>query len=126
MTDIPTEVSNFFLCMQAGRTGVDALMTLFAEGAVYEEPFTGTPRRHVGKDAIRKAMTEGANAPLKDTRIEINTAAVHKGEIHIAWTCHSPSLPGGHGSGLNRFEVRDGCIQSLITTLNEDGEGAAE
>lgn len=122
MTDIPTEVSNFFLCMQAGRTGVDALMNLFAEDAVYEEPFTGTQRRHVGRDAIRKAMTEGANAPLQDTRIEINTATVEGGEIHIAWTCHSPSLPGGRGSGLNRFVIEEGLIQSLITTL----DGAAE
>jgi len=122
MADIPTEVSNFFLCMQAGRTGVDALMNLFAEDAVYEEPFTGTPRRHVGRDAIRKAMTEGANVPLQDTRIEINTATVLNGEIHIAWTCHSPSLPGGQGSGLNRFAIEEGLIQSLITTL----DGAAE
>ncbi|WP_421726294.1 nuclear transport factor 2 family protein [Bauldia sp.] len=121
MTSVPIEVSNFFLAMQAGQVGADALAACFTSDAVYEEPFTGTPRRHEGKDAIMKAMALGWEMPMVDTRIRIDRAATVDGEVHIAWTCFSPSIPGGKGSGLNRYRIEDGLIESLITTLDERG-----
>lgn len=120
MTQVPIEVSNFFLAMQAGRTSVDAIAACFAEDAVYEEPFTGTARTHRGRDAVMKAMALGWEMPMVDTRIRIDNASTSDGEIHIEWTCFSPSLPGGKGQGLNRFNLKDGRIVRLITTLREE------
>ncbi|SPH16684.1 hypothetical protein DEA8626_00195 [Defluviimonas aquaemixtae] len=120
MTSVPVEVSNFFLAMQVGCAGGEALAALFDEIAVYEEPFSGTVRRHEGRAAIMAAMALGWEIPMVDTRIEIRHAETTGGEVHVAWTCHSPSLPGGKGSGLNRFTFRDGRIISLITTLEEE------
>ncbi len=123
MSDVPVEVSNFFLAMQAGRTSYDAIAACFAEDAVYEEPFTGTARTHKGRDAVMKAMALGWEMPMVDTRIRIDSAATADGEIHIEWTCFSPSLPGGKGHGLNRFSMEDGLIVSLITTLRDGDRG---
>jgi hypothetical protein len=119
MTDIPIEVSNFFLSMQAGRTSADAIAACFAEEAVYEEPFTGAARIHKGKQAVMAAMAMGWEMPMVDTRIRIDRASVTGDEVHIEWTCFSPSLPGGKGHGLNRFSIENGLIVSLITTLRE-------
>jgi len=119
MRDIPIEVSNFFLAMQAGETSTEAIAACFADDAVYEEPFTGTMRVHRGKPAVMKAMALGWEMPMVDTRIRIDRAAARDGEIHVEWTCFSPSLPGGKGHGLNRFSFANGLIVSLITTLRE-------
>ncbi len=123
MTGIPLEVSNFFLAMQAGKTSYDAIEACFGDGAIYEEPFTGEARRHEGKPAIMKAMALGWEMPMVETRIRIDSAAAVGDEVHVEWTCFSPSLPNGKGSGLNRFQIRDGLIVSLITTLKKE-EGA--
>lgn len=118
MTSVPIEVSNFFLAMQAGQVGAEALAACFADDAVYEEPFTGENRRHTGKDEIMRAMALGWEMPMVDTRIQIERAATVDGEVHIGWTCFSPSIPGGKGSGLNRYRIENGLIESLITTLD--------
>ncbi len=119
MSAVPLEISNFFLAMQAGKVGAAALEAHFAEGAVYEEPFTGEIRRHEGRAAIMKAMALGWEMPMVDTRISVDRVEVAGDEVQVAWTCRSPSIPGGQGSGLNRFVLKDGLIESLITTLNK-------
>jgi hypothetical protein len=123
MSSVPIEISNFFLAMQAGKPGAGALEACFANDAVYEEPFTGEMRRHAGKPEIMKAMALGWEMPMVDTRIRIDHVETDAGEIRIRWTCFSPSIPGGKGSGLNRYRMRDGLIESLVTTL--DGEDDA-
>lgn len=118
MTSVPLEISNFFLSMQAGEVGAEALMACFAENAVYEEPFTGTVRVHKGRAEIIKAMALGWEMPMVDTRISIDKVATVDNEILVEWTCRSPSIPGGQGSGMNRFVLHEGHITSLITTLS--------
>ncbi len=119
MTSVPVEISNFFLAMQAGRSGAEALEACFAPDAVYEEPFTGQTRTHAGRAAIMRAMALGWEMPMLDTRIELHQVHVDGAEVRVSWTCHSPSIPGGRGSGLNRFTFADGLITRLVTTLEE-------
>jgi len=119
MISVPLEISNFFLAMQAGAAGADALAACFAENAVYEEPFTGEMRRHEGRDAVMAAMAMGWDTPMPDMRIRIDHAETDGGVIHLAWTCFSPAIPGGSGKGRNRYVMRDGLIVELITTLEE-------
>ncbi|NKB27157.1 MAG: hypothetical protein GKR99_06220 [Rhodobacteraceae bacterium] len=119
MSSVPVEVSNFFLAMQAGRAGAEALAACFAEDAIYEEPFTGTLRRHEGRKAVMSAMAMGWENPMPDMRIRINHARTEGDEIHVAWTCFSPAIPGGSGNGRNRYVMRDGLIAELFTTLED-------
>lgn len=119
---MPTELSNFFLAMQAGKPGAERLEACFADDAVYEEPFSGTPTTHEGKAAIMAAMSRGWEPqPMPDMHIRLDHAQTSGNEIHVRWTCFSPAIPGGSGHGLNRFEMRDGLIVRLITTLEGTG-----
>lgn len=121
MSSVPLEISNFFMAMQAGKAGADALKDCFAPDAVYQEPFTGEMRTHNGKDEIINAMALGWEQPLPDMTIHIDRVETKDSEILVNWTCKSPGLPGGQGSGLNRFVLEDGLITSLITTLEGQG-----
>lgn len=122
MASVPLEITNFFLAMQAGRAGADDLAARFAPDAVYEEPFTGEMRRHEGREAVMAAMALGWEMPLEDMRISVDSVATDGEDVQVAWTCRSPSLPGGQGSGRNRFTFADGKIVRLITTLDEGTE----
>lgn len=117
MSQVPLEISNFFLAMQAGKPGAAALEACFTDDAVYEEPFTGVFRTHVGKPEIMKAMALGWEMPLPDMTICIDRVDVVAGDIRVAWTCRSPGLPGGQGSGLNHFRLRNGKVARLVTVL---------
>ena len=121
MIHVPLQISNFFLAMQVGRAGADALEACFDEKATYSVPFTGQVRTHHGKKQIMQAMSMGwREAALEDARIHIDTVATRDGSVIIQWTCYSPSLPGGKGCGTNVFTLENGLITSLITTLKEE------
>lgn len=107
-------VRRFFRQMQSGAAGEREMMALFAEDAVYIEPFSGRERTHHGKEAIREVMREGWRNPLPDMRIVVEQVDVSGDVVHARWTCHSPALPGGKGSGENEFTLRDGLIARLV------------
>ena len=117
MSDVPIEIANFFTAMQAGRAGAEALRGMFAEDAVYQEPFSGQAMVHRGRDAVMKAMAQGWEQPFPDMRIAIDRAASRGEVIEVDWSCYSPALPGGKGQGRNRYVMRKGLIVELVTTL---------
>jgi ketosteroid isomerase-like protein len=113
-------VEGFFLAMQAGASSEHEMMALFAEDAVYVEPFSGTVREHRGRPAVHAAMRDGWRTPLPEMRIEVDTIAVDGDTVRAQWTCYSPAIPGGKGRGENVFTLRDGLIVRLETRfLNE-------
>lgn len=118
MTDRHPTIKRFFAAMQAGATAELEMMALFADDAVYVEPFSGREREHRGKAAIRQAMAEGWKTPLPDMRIEIDRMQVTGESVRVQWTCHSAALPGGKGSGENVFTLRGGMIVRLETRLS--------
>lgn len=111
-------IKRFFAAMQAGATAETEMMSLFADDAVYVEPFSGREREHRGKPAIRSAMAEGWKTPLPDMRIELDRVQVEGETVRVLWTCYSPVLPGGNGRGENLFILRDGMIVRLETRLS--------
>jgi len=117
---LPIEISNFFLAMQAGRAGAERLAACFAADAVYCEPFTGEVRTHHGRDAVLSAMALGWEQPMPDMHIRVDRADVSGAEITLDWTCFSPAIPGGQGSGTNLFRMKDGLIKRLETVLKAD------
>jgi ketosteroid isomerase-like protein len=118
MTEIAPEIiGRFFNAMQTGAASEAQMMALFANDAVYVEPFTGAPARHVGKAAVREALSAGWSHPLPDMTITVDDVEVDGPTVTARWTCRSPALPGGQGSGVNVFTLKDGLIASLETRL---------
>jgi ketosteroid isomerase-like protein len=113
-----TEIDRFFAAMQGGASHEAEMMSLFADDAVYVEPFSGALRTHRGKAAIRAAMRASLSAPLPDVRIVVDRVDVAGDVARAAWTCFSPALPGGSGSGVNEFHFRGGLVVRLETSLD--------
>lgn len=113
----PAPIPDFFAAMVVGAPAADRLIALFHEDAEYTEPFSGTPRTHRGRAAIRSAFEAGWERPLPDQRIVVDRVDVTDEGVVAHWTCFSPALPGGRGSGVNHFEVASGRIVRLETRL---------
>jgi SnoaL-like domain len=108
-------IERFFKAMQRGQAAASDMMALFAEDAVYIEPFTGSAQTHQGKAAILACMEQGWKYPLPDMRIEIDQIESERGLARVQWTCYSSGLPGGKGMGVNEFQVKAGKIVRLET-----------
>jgi hypothetical protein len=117
MTEVPSEISNFFLAMQAGRAGSKQMETLFADDASYEEPFSGQLTTHRGRGAIMAAMSAGWSQPLPEMHIAIDRVETAGPVVRVDWTCYSPALPNGLGKGRNEFELKNGKITRLKTSF---------
>jgi len=118
MNRMPLEITNFFLAMQAGPSGIAMLGDMFAPDAEYSEPFSGKPTPHKGRAAIMDAFTASRTDAFDDAVINLGAVEVDGNTITVKWTCISDAIPGGQGSGTNVFELADGKITSLKTTLD--------
>lgn len=109
----PVEVVDaYFDAMKAGASRVDDLLALFAEDAVYIEPFSGAPRTHEGWPAIADAIRTSMQSPPPDMTLEVNRVDVDGDVVRSEWTCCSPVFPGPM-RGVDRCTVADGRIQRL-------------
>ncbi|MES0881354.1 nuclear transport factor 2 family protein [Roseibium sp. SCP14] len=118
MSMMPLEITNFFLAMQAGPSGLEILGSVFAEDAEYAEPFSGQPEPHKGRKAILQAFAESRTDAFDDAVINLRSVEVSNETITVKWTCYSQAIPGGSGSGTNVFKISGGRIVSLVTTLD--------
>lgn len=121
MSTLPLELSNFFLAMQAGTSGLEQLTKLFHEKATYSEPFSGQSEPHLGRNSIIAAFKASQTEGFRDAVIELHSVELADDEVHVHWTCYSQAIPGGQGSGLNVFQLQGGLITSLVTTLKMGG-----
>ena len=122
MNEMPLEITNFFLAMQAGPHGLELLSSMFAKDAEYSEPFSGQSEPHRGREAIVAAFDASRSDAFDDAVINLGAVDVDGETITVRWTCISKAIPGGRGSGTNVFTLRDGMIVSLVTTLDMDGD----
>lgn len=118
MNDMPLEITNFFLAMQAGPSGQAQLGELFADDAEYSEPFSGQDGPHRGREAILAAFAASRTDDFDDAVINLGAVEVSGSTITVKWTCYSKAIPGGSGSGTNVFVLQNGKIISLKTTLD--------
>ena len=118
MNHLPLEITNFFLAMQAGPSGLSLLQQMFSEDAIYEEPFSGQTGPHRGPTAIVNAFAASRSDAFDDAVIKLGKVSVKDEVITVEWTCISQAIPGGEGSGTNDFHIRDGKIVKLITKLD--------
>lgn len=105
-------VDQYFRCMQDGAAAADALFALFADDAVYTEPFSGSVRTHRGRAAIEACLRGSWQATPPDLVLTVDRVDVDGDTVTSLWTCTSPVFPGPM-RGRDVCVVRDGRIASL-------------
>jgi len=102
-------VEGVFKAMQSGPGSEDAMMALFADGAVFIEPFSGEPQTHVGKDAIRGSFRDQWENPLPDLQLTLDRVDLDGPLVRAEWTCTSPVF----STPMRGYD---------LFTLNDDGK----
>ena len=111
-------VERYFVAMRRGAAAEEELLELFAEDAVYEEPFSGVRRTSVGTHEIQAALQQGWESPLPDLELTVRRIDLDGDVVRSEWTCESPALDGPiHGHDL--YTIRSGRIARLEVYLDE-------
>lgn len=110
-------IGRFFNAMMQGESAAAEMSSLFAEDAIYVEPFSGKAKSHTGRSKILRAMQQGWKSPLPDMRITVDQVEADDFGVKAAWTCRSPALPKGAASGVNIFLLDKTKINRLETHL---------
>jgi ketosteroid isomerase-like protein len=111
-------VEELYKAMQAGPAGEAAIMALFTDDAVLVEPFTGQPRTHSGKAAIRAALAAMWQGRAPDLVLTLDRVDIEGDSVRAEWTCTSSILPGPL-RGRDCLTVRSGKIAFLEITITE-------
>jgi ketosteroid isomerase-like protein len=111
-------IDRFYRAMQHGPEGVDALVALLADNAVYVEPFSGGT--HEGREAIRAFLAQ-SQGQLPDVQIIVDRIDVMGETVTTEWTCTSSAF-ARPSRGRDEFTIRDGKIARLETRLTEPPE----
>lgn len=113
-----TVIESYFAAMRRGSEAEDVLVGLFAEDAVYDEPFTSEPPA-VGIDEIRKRFRLSWETPLPDLELDVLEVHIDGPNCRSRWECRSPALPGPT-QGEDHYEIVDGKITRLVVTITQD------
>jgi ketosteroid isomerase-like protein len=110
-------VERYFKAMQRGPDGEDELVALFAEDAVYIEPFGGDQQPHVGTAEIRAWLRASWDDTPPELVLRVDRVLVDGDRVHADWTCTSPALPEPL-RGVDHYTIRGGRIVRLETRLH--------
>jgi len=108
-------IDRYFSAMRRGSEAEEELIGLFADEAVYIEPFTD-PTPAVGAEAIRDRLRRGWEQPLPDLELDVISIDVSGPEATARWVCRSPALPGPI-HGVDRYRIEGGKITYLEVRL---------
>ena len=111
-------VERYLAAMQAGPSGLDELVGLFDDEAVYVEPFGGQPQVHNGKSEIRAFFEVALQQHLKDVRLTLDRLDLDGERLRSEWTCHLPMFTAPM-RGFDLLSLRDGRIVRLETNITE-------
>lgn len=111
-------VERLFRAMQAGPAGETEMMALFAEDAVFVEPFSGQPRTHEGAAAIRASFREMAEQEAPDMKLVLDRVDLDGERVRAEWTCTSPVFPQPM-RGHDLFTIEAGLIRRLEVVVTE-------
>jgi uncharacterized protein (TIGR02246 family) len=109
-------IERYFAAMRVGAAASEDVLDLFAEDAVYVEPFGGTAATHRGRDAIRRSFRASQQHAPPDMTLSLDQLELEGDRIRTVWTCTSPGLPGPM-RGQDLWTIRDGQILRLETSF---------
>lgn len=98
-------------------------LTLFAENAVFVEPFSGKVRKHTGREAIKQSFLEQWKNPPPNLKFQMGQVHVSGASVRAEWSCTWDGL-NGTMRGYDDFEIRAGKIASLEIIVTEMPEMA--
>lgn len=116
MTAPDEVIQRYFAAMRRGAAAETEMMALFADDAVYIDPFSGSQREAHGKEQIRRALRRGWETPLPDLELEVRTIEITGNNARSRWTCRSPALPGPV-DGIDNYTIVDGKITRLEVVI---------
>lgn len=111
-------VERMFQAMQAGPAGETEMMSLFAEEAVFIEPFSGVPQTHTGKSAIRESFQSMWANPAPDMSLAMDRVDIDGDQVRAEWTCTSPIFPTPM-KGHDLFTISGGKIKRLEVIVTD-------
>jgi len=106
-------VETYFRAMAAGADGEEQMMSIFADDAVYVEPFTGQGERreYSGKEAIHEFFRESYRQHMTPIEIHLDRVDVDGDKLRSEWRCQMPGMPPFAGHDL--YTIKDGKIARL-------------
>lgn len=113
-------VEQYFAAMRRKADGIEDLVALFGADAVYIEPFSGmgTPTTHNGHAAIAQFLRAMPDNSPPDMEVHVDRIDRQGGSVRAEWTCTSAAFAQSM-RGFDVFDVRDGKIARLETTLTQ-------
>ena len=107
----------------SGGTAEETIVDLFADDAVYIEPFSkgtvsGETTTHSGKAAIHDFFRGSWHARPPDMRLTLDTISIDGSFVRADWTC-TAEVFGSPMRGFDRYLIRDGRIARLETTVTQ-------
>jgi ketosteroid isomerase-like protein len=111
-------VEGLFRAMQAGRSGEEAMVSLFHDDAVFIEPFSGQRVTHTGREAIRDSFRQQTAHPLPEMRLTLDRVDAQGADVRAQWTCTSSAFPAPM-RGHDLFNIRDGKIARLEIVVTD-------
>ncbi len=119
--DAATTIGRYFAAMRQGRDAEADMMALFADDAVYVEPFSGVQEPAEGKTAILQRLQAGWNAPLPNMELDVQSIDVRGPSATSVWECRSSAFPSPVlGRDTYTFNV-DGLIERLEVEILDRG-----
>lgn len=98
--------------MKAGPAAAQDLYALFADDAVYVEPFSGASKTHEGRAAIEACFAGSWKNTPPDLELEVNRVDVDGDTVRSEWTCRSPAFDTPV-KGIDVCVVQEGRIKRL-------------
>jgi hypothetical protein len=113
-----TVVENVFKAMQSGAAGEEQMMSLFADDAVFVEPFAGQPQTHRGAREISASFKQMNEQPLPDMRLTLDRVDLDGAQVRAEWTCTSAAFATPM-KGFDLFTIKSGKIARLEIVVTE-------
>lgn len=111
--------ARYLAAMRRGAVAEAEMLAMFADDAVYDEPFSGLGPA-VGKRAIRDRLRAGWEAPLPDLELDVLSIETHRSGATARWECRSSAFDQPT-HGTDRYTIADGLITELVVTLDDAG-----
>src|SRR5205823_9076205 len=110
-------VESYYRAIQSRGTAEETIVGLFADDAVYIEPFSkgtvsGETTTHSGKAAIHDFFRGSWHARPPDMRLTLDTISIDGSFVRADWTC-TADVFGSPMRGFDRYLIRDGRIARL-------------
>jgi len=111
-------VEGVFKAMHDRAAGEKAMMALYADHAQVTEPFSGQPRTHKGKEAIRAWFREAVKEMPEDMAIKMDRIDMDGGNVRAEWTCTSKVFPTPM-RGYDLYGIKNGKIERADFVVTE-------